>query len=51
MIDLFNRQVAGCSVRGNMMSNIVIDALRIAKFKNRLSKLVGTLFLSNQSSQ
>ena len=38
MIDLFNRQVAGCSVRGYMMSNIVIDALRIAKFKNRLGK-------------
>ena len=51
VIDLFSRQVVGWSLRGDMTSNIVIDALRMAWFKRHPGKHAGVLFHSDRGSQ
>ena len=51
VIDLFSRQVVGWSLRDDMTSNIVIDALRMAWFKCHPGKHAGVLFHSDQGSQ
>ena len=45
VIDLFSRQVVGWSLREDMTSNIVIDALRMAWFRRHPNKHAGVLFL------
>ncbi|CDS53812.1 Mobile element protein [Polaromonas sp. CG9_12] len=44
VIDLFSRQVVGWSLRGDMTSTIVIDALRMAWFKRHPGKHARVLF-------
>ncbi len=44
VIDLFSRQVVGWSLREDMTSNIVIDALRMAWFKRHPGNHAGVLF-------
>ena len=51
VIDLFSRQVVGWSLRDDMTSNIVIDALRMAWFKRQPGKHAGVLFHSDRGSQ
>jgi putative transposase len=51
VIDLFSRQVVGWSLRGDMTSNIVIDALHMALFKRHLDKQAELLFHSDRGSQ
>ena len=51
VIDLFSRQVVGWSLREDMTSNLVIDALRMAWFKRHPGKQAGLLFHSDQGSQ
>ena len=51
VIDLFSRQVVGWSLREDMTSNIVIDALRMAWFKRHPGKHAGVLFRSDRGSQ
>ena len=51
VIDLFSRQVVGWSLRDDMTSNIVIDALRMAWFKRHPGKQAGVLFHSDRGSQ
>jgi putative transposase len=51
VIELFSRQVVGWSLRGDMTSNIVIDALRMAWFKRHPGKHAGVLFHSDRGSQ
>ena len=51
VIDLFSRQVVGWSLRGNMTSNLVIDALRMAWFRRQPGKHAGLLFQSDRGSQ
>ena len=51
VIDLFSRQVVGWSLRGDMTSNIVIDALRMAWFRRHPDKQAGLLFHTDQGSQ
>ena len=51
MIDLFNRQVVGWSMRENMTRDIVMDALRMAWFRRRQSAQSGLIFHSDRSSQ
>jgi transposase InsO family protein len=51
VIDLFSRQVVGWSLRDDMTSNIVIDALRMAWFRRHPDKHTGLLFHSDQGSQ
>ena len=51
VIDLFSRQVVGWSLRCDMTSNIVIDALRMAWFRRHPDKQAGLLFHSDQGSQ
>lgn len=51
VIDLFSRQVVGWSLREDMTSNIVIDALRMAWFKRHPGKQAGVLFHSDRGSQ
>ena len=51
VIDLFSRQLVGWSLRGDMTSNIVIDALRMAWFRRHPGKHAGMLFHSDQGSQ
>ena len=51
VIDLFSRQVVGWSLRGDMTSTIVIDALRMAWFKRHPGKHAGLLFHSDQCNQ
>ena len=51
VIDLFSRQVVGWSLRGDMTSNIVIDALRMAWFRRHPGKHAGVLFHSDRGSQ
>lgn len=51
VIDLFSRQVVGWSLREDMTSNIVIDALRMAWFRRHPSKHAGLLFQSDRGSQ
>ena len=51
VIDLFSRQVVGWSLREDMTSNIVIDALRMAWFRRHPGKHAGVLFHSDRGSQ
>jgi putative transposase len=51
VIDLFSRQVVGWSLREDMTSNLVIDALRMAWFRRHPDKQAGLLFHSDQGSQ
>ena len=51
VIDLFSRQVVGWSLREDMTSNLVIDALRMAWFKRHPGKHAGVLFHSDRGSQ
>ena len=51
VIDLFSRQVVGCSLREDMTSSIVIDALRMAWFKRHPGKHTGLMFHSDRGSQ
>ena len=51
VIDLFSRQVVGWSLREDMSSSIVIDALRMAWFKRHPGKQAGVLFHSDRGSQ
>ena len=51
VIDLFSRQVVGWSLREDMTSNLVIDALRMAWFKRHPGKQAGVLFHSDRGSQ
>ena len=51
VIDLFSRQVVGWSLRHDMTSSIVIDALRMAWFRRHPHKQAGLLFHSDQGSQ
>ena len=51
VIDLFNRQVVDWSLRGDMTSDLVIDALRMAGFKRHPDRHAGLLFHSNPGSQ
>ena len=51
VIDLYSRQVVGWSLRSDMTSNIVIDALRMAWFRRHPGKQSGLLFHSDQGSQ
>ena len=51
VIDLFSRQVVGWSLREDMSSGIVIDALRMAWFKRHPGKHTGVMFHSDRGSQ
>ena len=51
VIDLFSRQVVGWSLREDMMSDIVIDALRMAWFRRHPGKCAELLFHSDRGSQ
>jgi transposase InsO family protein len=51
VIDLFNRQMIGWSLRQDMARDIAIDALRMAWFKRHPSKKVGLIFHSGRGSQ
>jgi putative transposase len=51
VIDLFSRQVVGWSLREDMESAIVIDALRMAWFRRHPNKDGGLLFHSDRGSQ
>ena len=50
VIDLFSRQVVGLSLREDMTSSIVIDALRMAWFRRHPSKQTGLIFHSDRGS-
>jgi putative transposase len=49
VIDLFSRQVVGWSMRDNMQTNVVTDALRMAWFRRRPEP--GLIFHSDRGSQ
>ena len=51
VIDLFSRQVVGWSLREDMTSSIVIDALRMAWFRRHPGKQAGLTFHSDRGSQ
>ena len=51
VIDLFSRQVVGWSLRQDMSSPLVIDALRMAWFKRRPDQRAGLIFHSDRGSQ
>jgi len=51
VIDLFSRQVVGWSLRDDMTSNIVVDALRMAWFRRHPAKDSGLMFHSDRGSQ
>lgn len=51
MIDLFNRQIVGWSLRDDMHRGIVIDALQMAWFKRSPGKNGGLIFHSDRGSQ
>jgi putative transposase len=51
VIDLFSRQVVGWSMRSDMRSNLVIDALEMALYQRRPEKKAGLLFHSDRGSQ
>ena len=50
-LDLFSRQVVGWSLREDMTSVVVIDALRMAWFKRHPGKHAGVLFHRDCGSQ
>ena len=51
VIDLFSRQVVGWSLREDMTSTIVIDALRMAWLKRSPGTQAGLIFHSDRGSQ
>ena len=51
VIDLLSRQVVGWSLREDMTSGIVIDALRMAWFKRHPGKHTGLMFHSDRGRQ
>lgn len=51
VIDLFSRQVVGWSLRADMTSSIVIDALRMAWFRRHPGKQAGLMVHSDRGSQ
>jgi len=51
VIDLFSRQVVGWSLREDMTSSIVVDALRMAWFRRHPGKHSGLMFHSDRGSQ
>ena len=51
VIDLFNREVVGWSMREEITRDIVIDALRMAWFKRSPARGSGLLFHSDRGSQ
>ncbi len=51
VIDLFSRQVVGWSLREDMTSTIVIDALRMAWLKRSPGTKAGLIFHSDRGSQ
>ena len=51
VIDLFSRKVVGWSMRPDMQSNLVIDALEMAWFGRNPGKNAGLLFHSDRGSQ
>jgi len=51
VIDLFSRQVVGWSLRQDMRSELVIDALRMAWFKRHPGRQAGLIFHSDRGSQ
>ena len=51
VIDLFSRQVVGWSMRADMTSDIVIDALRMAWQKRQPAKDGELMFHSDRGSQ
>ena len=50
VIDLFSRQVVGCSLREDMTHDIVIDSMRMAWFKRQPRKKGGLMFHSDRGS-
>jgi putative transposase len=51
VIDLFSRQVVGWSLREDMTSSVVMDALRMAWFRRHPNKHSGLMFHSDRGSQ
>ena len=51
VIDLFSRQVVGRSLQESMTRGIVIDALRMARFKHLPCRDSGLMFHSDRGSQ
>jgi putative transposase len=51
VIDLFSRQVVGWSLRDDMTSSVVVDALRMAWFRRHPAKDAGMMFHSDRGSQ
>jgi putative transposase len=51
VIDLFSRQVVGWSLRDDMTSSLVMDALRMAWFRRHPGKHAGLMFHSDRGSQ
>jgi putative transposase len=51
VIDLFSRQVVGWSMRPDMRSNLVVDALEMAWYQRRPDRKTGLIFHSDRGSQ
>jgi len=51
VIDLFSRRIVGWSMRGDMRSEIVVDALEMAWFQRSPGKDAGLIFHSDRGSQ
>ena len=51
VIDLFSRKVVGWSMRPDMQSNLVIDALEMAWYQRSPGKQAGLIFHSDRGSQ
>jgi putative transposase len=51
VMDLFSRRIVGWSMRDNMRSEIVIDALEMAWFQRSPGKNAGLIFHSDRGSQ
>jgi putative transposase len=51
VIDLFSRQVVGWSMRPDMRSNLVVDALEMAWYQRRPDREAGLIFHSDRGSQ
>jgi putative transposase len=51
VIDLFSRRIVGWSMRGDMRTEIVIDALEMAWFQRSPGKDAGLIFHSDRGSQ
>jgi putative transposase len=51
VMDLFSRRIVGWSMRGDMRSEIVIDALEMAWFQRSPDKDAGLIFHSDRGSQ